>query len=160
MMKQCAEGGVALGVIPAFQHPVHGVVKIFARRSQAASLKILLAGSELLLNFLDQISFSIRNGRQQRLRLGPCWIGHRQGCERYRCLSLLRGLGAGRRWGVKYGRHSGRCRVTSLHRLPGCVFAAKADGGHHDCAYCQEHPSLHLYYGKERVAPGSTVLIP
>src|SRR5690242_11565667 len=46
-----------------------------------------------------------------------------------------------------------------LHRLPGCVFATQGDGGHYDCAYCQEHLLLHLYYGKERVASRSTLLI-
>src|SRR5215467_3786549 len=46
-----------------------------------------------------------------------------------------------------------------LHRLFGCVFATQADRGHYNCAYCQEHPLFHLYYGKEAVASRSTLLI-
>jgi hypothetical protein len=73
---------------------------------------------------------------------------------------LCFGRGGRRRGALGHlGARNWRSRNVRLDRLMGCIFATQADRGHYDCTYRQEHPSLHLYYGKDRVAPRSTLLI-
>ena len=74
MVKQCAQSRITVRVVTALEHPIDGVVKIFARRLQVPGLEILLAGGKLFLNFLDQVGFSFRHRRQQGIRQRPLCV--------------------------------------------------------------------------------------
>ena len=65
LVKRFAQLRIAVRVVPAFQHPVHRVVKIPPRRFEVSRFVIGFARSELRLHLFDQIGNPTRRFRQQ-----------------------------------------------------------------------------------------------
>ena len=90
VVKQLAQLGIAVGVVTALQHPVHGLVKVLARRFQVAGFEVLLPGCKFFLNLLDQVFPPSGNRRQQRDQRAAEWTCQRQRRESWRSLRLVR----------------------------------------------------------------------
>ena len=71
-VKQLAQLRIAVWVVAALEHQVHGFVEIFSRRFQVPGLVVLLAGSEFRLDLGDQIVFAARNLRRQQKERARC----------------------------------------------------------------------------------------
>jgi len=64
-VKEFAELRVAFQVVAALQHPVHGFIKVLARRVQVPGLVVLLPRSEFLFHSGDQILLGAAQGGRQ-----------------------------------------------------------------------------------------------
>ena len=119
-VEQFAELGVAIEVVAALEHPVHGIVEVAAGGIQMSGLEVLLARFELGLDSGDKgrlvVLIGLQQGnwrriaarpereRRQRLRArgtGRCGVGFR-GCRlrrlRLRCVRLQSGNAGGDRF--------------------------------------------------------------
>ena len=66
LMEKLAQPRIAVGVVAALQHPIHGVIKIAPRGFQVAGAVIGFPRSEFLFYFFDQVLDAAGNGRLQR----------------------------------------------------------------------------------------------
>ena len=119
-MKQLAQLRVAVQVVAALEHPVHGFVKILARRFQVPGLVVLLAGSKFLFDARHQVRFTRGRRRQQRGTRPRCGIHQRQFlceiCGGLGCCAAAVGAGSGARYGAATGtRAPTGCRAASSH---------------------------------------------
>ncbi len=132
VVKQLAQLGIAVRVIAALQHPVHGIVKILACRFQVAGFEVLLPGRKSFLNLLDQVFPPSGNRRQQRDQRAAGRTCQRQRRESWRSLRLVR---SGRRR---------QCWDACLDRLLPRVLAAHKACGEQDRARRDMPSMFHL----------------
>ncbi len=79
-MKQLAEFRVAVQVVAALQHPVHGFIEVLARRFQVPGFIVPLPRSEFLFHPGDQILLGPALGGRQHHQGPPFGCEDRQGC--------------------------------------------------------------------------------